>query len=51
MIKVNCIIVFSDGINYSIKALKEYMMEIDLINLQYFQIHGGPYGGNPTPIN
>ncbi|HIH61255.1 MAG TPA: cobaltochelatase subunit CobN [Methanobacteriales archaeon] len=46
--KVNCIIVFSDGISYNIKALKEYMMEIDLfINLQYFQIHGGPYGGDP----
>ncbi|MDX9692578.1 MAG: cobaltochelatase subunit CobN [Methanothermobacter sp.] len=46
--RVNCIMVFSDGIDYNIKAIKEYMMNIDLfINLQYFQLHGGPYGGDP----
>ncbi|MEM4525339.1 MAG: cobaltochelatase subunit CobN [Methanothermobacter sp.] len=47
--KANCIMVFSDGVDYNIKAIKEYMMDIDLfVNLQYFQIHGGPYGGDPT---
>lgn len=46
--QVNCIMVFSDGIDHNIKAIKEYMMDIDLfVNLQYFQLHGGPYGGDP----
>ncbi|MBC7119161.1 MAG: cobaltochelatase subunit CobN [Methanobacteriaceae archaeon] len=46
--KVNCIMVFSDGIEHNIRAMKEYMMDIDLfVNLQYFQLHGGPYGGDP----
>ncbi len=36
----------------NIKALKEYLdgLNIDiLLNLQYFRIHGGPYGGEPGP--
>ncbi len=35
---------------HNIEALERYGDGIDLlINLQYFRIHGGPYGGSPEP--
>jgi cobaltochelatase CobN len=34
----------------NIEAINNYLKDIDLlINLQYFRIHGGPYGGEPDP--
>lgn len=46
MAETNLIIVFSD-VMQNIKALNLYMDEIDLfVNLQYFQINGGPLGGD-----
>lgn len=35
---------------YNLEALKKYLPTLDLlINVQYFRIHGGPYGGDPEP--
>ncbi|MGB9838753.1 cobaltochelatase subunit CobN [Methanothermobacter sp.] len=45
--EVNCIIVFSDVEN-NLRAIEEYMGDMDLfINMQYFQLNGGPLGGDP----
>ncbi|MDI6644037.1 MAG: cobaltochelatase subunit CobN [Methanobacteriaceae archaeon] len=45
--KANIITVFSNVEN-NIKAINRYMKDIDLfLNLQYFQINGGPLGGDP----
>lgn len=45
----NIINIFSD-VNDNIKAMNKYLKNIDLfINLQYFQINGGPLGGSPEP--
>lgn len=47
MAETNLIIVFSD-VMQNIKALNLYMDNIDLfVNLQFFQINGGPMGGDP----
>ncbi|MHA1310063.1 MAG: magnesium chelatase subunit H [Candidatus Helarchaeota archaeon] len=47
--KVNLIIVFSK-VEYNIFAINKYLKYTDLfLNLQYFRIHGGPYGGEPEP--
>jgi len=46
---VNIIFVFSK-VEYNIEAINKYLKDIDLfLNLQYFRIHGGPYGGEPEP--
>ncbi|MGQ9723136.1 MAG: cobaltochelatase subunit CobN, partial [Candidatus Jordarchaeum sp.] len=46
---VNLIFVFSK-VEYNIEAINKYLKNIDLfLNLQYFRIHGGPYGGEPEP--
>jgi len=46
---VNIIFVFSK-VEYNIEAINKYLKGIDLfLNLQYFRIHGGPYGGEPEP--
>jgi cobaltochelatase CobN len=46
---VNFIFVFSK-VEYNIEAINKYLKDIDLLlNLQYFRIHGGPYGGEPEP--
>lgn len=45
----NIITVFSN-VTDNLKAMNEYLKDIDLfINLQYFQINGGPLGGSPKP--
>lgn len=45
----NVLVVFSH-VEKNIEAINEYLKDIDLfINLQYFQINGGPYGGSPEP--
>lgn len=49
--KVNFFFVVS-RVENNIRALKEYLSDerLDLLlNLQYFRIHGGPYGGEPEP--
>ncbi len=47
--EVNPVIVFSRA-EYNLQALQKYLTGIDLlINLQYFRIHGGPFGGDPEP--
>ncbi|MGQ9465849.1 MAG: magnesium chelatase subunit H, partial [bacterium] len=46
---INLIFVFSK-VEYNIEAINKYLKNIDLLlNLQYFRIHGGPYGGEPEP--
>ncbi len=46
---VNLIFVVSK-VEHNIEAINKYLTDIDLlINLQYFRIHGGPYGGEPEP--
>jgi len=46
---VNFIFVFSK-VEYNIEAINKYLKDVDLfLNLQYFRIHGGPYGGEPEP--
>ena len=46
---INFIFVFS-SVENNIKAINKYLRKIDLfLNLQYFRIHGGPYGGEPEP--
>ncbi|MHA1293445.1 MAG: magnesium chelatase subunit H [Promethearchaeota archaeon] len=46
---VNLLFVFSKA-EYNIEAINKYLKKIDLfLNLQYFRIHGGPYGGEPDP--
>ncbi|MHA1685543.1 MAG: cobaltochelatase subunit CobN [Candidatus Heimdallarchaeaceae archaeon] len=46
---VNFIFTFSNA-ELNIKAVREYLTNVDLLlNLQYFRIHGGPYGGEPEP--
>ena len=46
---VNLIFVFSNVEN-NIEAINKYLGNIGLfLNLQYFRIHGGPYGGEPEP--
>jgi cobaltochelatase CobN len=45
----NIITVFSN-VTDNLTAMNEYLNDIDLfINLQYFQINGGPLGGSPEP--
>lgn len=45
--KTNLVIVFSE-VMQNIKSLNLYMDDIDLfVNLQFFQINGGPMGGDP----
>ena len=46
---INIIPIFSK-VEYNIEAINKYLKNIDLLlNLQYFRIHGGPYGGTPEP--
>ncbi len=46
---VNLICVFS-RVECNLVALEKYMAGVDLLlNLQYFRLHGGPYGGDPEP--
>lgn len=46
--RVNCTAVFSDVEN-NLRAIKEYMDDVDIfINMQYFQLNGGPLGGDPA---
>jgi len=45
--RVNCTVVFSDVEN-NLRAIEEYMDDVDIfINMQYFQLNGGPLGGDP----
>ncbi|MFB2623903.1 MULTISPECIES: cobaltochelatase subunit CobN [Methanothermobacter] len=45
--EVNCTVVFSDVEN-NLRTIEEYMGDVDLfINMQYFQLNGGPLGGDP----
>ncbi|MDI9615529.1 cobaltochelatase subunit CobN [Methanothermobacter sp.] len=45
--EANCTIVFSDVEN-NLRAIGEYMGDVDLfVNMQYFQLNGGPLGGDP----
>lgn len=45
----NLLFVFS-SVEHNIDAINKYLRNIDLfLNLQYFRIHGGPYGGEPEP--
>ncbi len=47
--KANTINVFS-SVEHNLKAIRHYFTGIDLLlNLQYFRLHGGPYGGEPEP--
>ena len=47
--KLNIINVFS-SVEHNLEAIRQYFCGIDLfLNLQYFRIHGGPYGGEPEP--
>lgn len=47
--RVNIINVFS-SVEHNLEAITQYLCGIDLfLNLQYFRIHGGPYGGEPEP--
>ncbi|MGC8979635.1 cobaltochelatase subunit CobN, partial [Caldisericum sp.] len=47
--EVNLIFIVSK-VEYNIEAINKYLNDIDLfLNLQYFRIHGGPYGGEPEP--
>ncbi|MDY6933385.1 MAG: cobaltochelatase subunit CobN [Spirochaetota bacterium] len=44
---VNLIFLFSNVEN-NIHAIRKYLKNIDLfINMQYFRVHGGPFGGDP----
>lgn len=46
---VNLFHVFSQ-VEYNLEAVRKYFKNISLLlNLQYFRIHGGPYGGDPQP--
>ncbi len=46
---VNLLFVFSK-VEHNIEAINTYLKNIELfISLQYFRIHGGPYGGEPDP--
>ncbi len=46
---VNLISIFSRT-EHNIDALNKYLKDIDiLLNLQYFRLHGGPFGGEPEP--
>ncbi len=45
----NFIMVFSH-VESNVDALEQYFDKVDcVLNLQYFRINGGPYGGNPEP--
>lgn len=45
--EANLVYVFSN-VEYNIEAINKYLKNIDLfLGLQYFRIHGGPFGGNP----
>jgi cobaltochelatase CobN len=47
--KLNLINVFS-SVEHNLEAVRQYFCGIDLfLNLQYFRIHGGPYGGELEP--
>ncbi len=47
--EANLLCVFS-RVEYNLMALEKYLAGVDLlINLQYFRLHGGPYGGDPEP--
>lgn len=49
--KVNLIIAFSQ-VEHNLKVLDKYLADIDLfVNLQYFQLNGGPLGGDPKPTH
>ena len=48
---VNLIFIASK-VTHNIEAINKYLKDIDIdlfLNLQYFRIHGGPYGGEPEP--
>ncbi|MHA1392052.1 MAG: magnesium chelatase subunit H [Promethearchaeota archaeon] len=47
--QINFIFVYSK-VEENLNAVKKYFRQIDLfLNLQYFRIHGGPYGGEAEP--
>ncbi len=47
--KVNLIPVFS-RVEYNLLAMEKFFVDVEVvINLQYFRLHGGPYGGDPEP--
>lgn len=52
--RANIIPVFSRG-EYNLEAISKYFFSGDapaidlMINMQYFRLHGGPYGGTPEP--
>lgn len=47
----NLIIAFSQ-VEHNLQVLKDYLSDIDLfVNLQYFQLNGGPMGGDPAPTH
>jgi len=52
--KANIIPVFSK-VEYNLEAISKYFFSGDtpaidlMINMQYFRLHGGPYGGTPEP--
>lgn len=48
-LKENFNLIFvTSKVEYNIEAIKKYFQDIDIfLNLQYFRIHGGPYGGEP----
>ena len=52
--RANVIPVFS-RVEYNLEAISKYFFSGDapaidlLVNLQYFRLHGGPYGGTPEP--
>ncbi len=46
------LIFIASKVQFNIEALLKYLknLKVDLLlNLQYFRIHGGPYGGEPEP--
>ncbi len=46
---VNLIFAFSK-VEHNIEAVNKYLKDVDLfVNMQYFRLHGGPYGGEPEP--
>ncbi|MHC1590896.1 MAG: cobaltochelatase subunit CobN, partial [Candidatus Helarchaeales archaeon] len=47
--KVNFIMAFAE-VEYNLEVVYRYFNDLDiLVNVQYFRIHGGPYGGEPEP--
>lgn len=52
--RANVIPVFSK-VEYNLEAISKYFFQGDtptidlMVNMQYFRLHGGPYGGTPEP--